>query len=63
MCFVAVGPGMEELGRQMSESVATPIVYEVEQPEEVLEVDRVVAEWPLRVASLEVLPFEEVFER
>jgi hypothetical protein len=35
----------------------------VEQPVEVLEVDRVVAEWPLRVASLEVLPFEEVFER
>ncbi len=62
MCFVAVGPGMEELGRQMRESVATPIVYEVEQPEEVLTVDRVVADWPLRVASLEVVPFEEVFE-
>jgi hypothetical protein len=28
----------------------------------VLAVDRVVAEWPLRVASLEVVPFEAVFE-
>ncbi len=63
LCFVAVGPGMEELGRLMRDSVPTPIEYEVEQPEEVLAVDRVVAEWPLRVASLEVVPFDEVFER
>ncbi len=63
LCFVAVGPGMEELGRQMRESVGTPIAYEVEQPEEVLAVDREVAEWPLRVGSIELVPFEMVFER
>lgn len=63
LCFVAVGPGMAALGRQMQENIATPIVYEVEQPEDVLEVDRVVAEWPLRVAGLQIVLFEGVFEK
>ncbi len=62
LCFVAVGPGMAELGRQMRESVATPIAYEVEQPKEVLAVDRVVGAWPLRVTDLQIVPFERVFE-
>jgi len=62
LCFVAVGPGMAELGRQMRENVATPIAYEVEQPKEVLAVDRVVGAWPLRVTDLQIVPFERVFE-
>ena len=62
LCFVAVGPGMAELGRQMRESVATSIAYEVEQPKEVLAVDRVVGAWPLRVTDLQIVPFERVFE-
>jgi len=34
----------------------------VEQPKEVLAVDRVVGAWPLRVTDLQIVPFERVFE-
>jgi len=61
ICFVAVGPGMEEMARVLRENEAVPIGYEVEQGEEVLVVDRVVRGWPLRVRRLDVLDLEDVF--
>jgi zinc protease len=61
-CVVAVGPGMQEFGAVLKSGAASPIAYEVPQPEEVLAVDRVVEAWPIEVQSLKVIPFEEVFE-
>ncbi|MBM3762342.1 MAG: insulinase family protein [Acidobacteria bacterium] len=61
-CLVAVGPGMEEFAAALKSGAASPIQYEVPQPEEVLAVDRVVEVWPVEVKTLKVIPFEEVFE-
>jgi zinc protease len=61
--LVAVGPEMERMAETLRTSAATEIVHEVEQPEEVLAVDRVVACWPLRPVSVEISQFEEAFER
>lgn len=61
--FVAVGPGMEEFAAAMKASAESPISYEVDVPQEVLDEDKVVAARPLRVASAKVQPVTEAFVR
>ena len=62
LSFVAVGPGMAEIARVLERGEATPITYETEQAAEVLEEDREVAGFPLRMGTVRVMPFERAFE-
>lgn len=63
LCLAAVGPEMASFGATLQSGAVTGIEYEVDQPEEVLAVDAVAAQWPLPVSSLRVIKAEDAFER
>ena len=62
MSIVAVGPRMAEIARVLERGEATPITYETEQAAKVLEEDREVAGFPLRMGTVRVMSFERAFE-
>ena len=56
-----VAPRGEELRRQLLSGEPSPMAYASPKAEDILEEDKIVERWPLRIDSVEVISAEEVF--
>jgi len=60
--IAVVAPNTEELKEEFTSGAPSPMVYNSPKPDEILEEDKTVEKWEIPVASVEIVPVDEVFE-